>query len=112
MEVEILKTKEECDHVQFLITETSGPGKQQLPEIDEIETLSLGIFILSNCINFKFDLFLEPKVSAATFCRIFPFHIMFDRDLKIVQSGSTVARIIPAINSNQCKVTDILDFVS
>ncbi|XP_065159270.1 guanylate cyclase soluble subunit beta-1 [Atheta coriaria] len=94
VEVEILKTKEECDHVQFLITETSGPGKQQLPEIDEIETLSL-----------------EPKVSAATFCRIFPFHIMFDRDLKIVQSGSTVARIIPAINSNQCKVTDILDFV-
>ncbi|KAF2899020.1 hypothetical protein ILUMI_07156 [Ignelater luminosus] len=41
VEVEILKTKDDCDHVQFLITETSGPRKSQLPEIDEIETLSL-----------------------------------------------------------------------
>lgn len=35
-------TKEECDHVQFLITEKSGPNRVQLPEIDDIETLSLG----------------------------------------------------------------------
>lgn len=41
VEVKILKTKADCDHVQFLITET-GPGKQQQPEIDEIVTLSLG----------------------------------------------------------------------
>lgn len=42
VEIEILKTKEECDHVQFLITETSGPSKNTMPEIEEIETLSLG----------------------------------------------------------------------
>lgn len=41
--VEILKTKEDCDHVQFLITEASGPGRVQNPEIDEIQTLSLGM---------------------------------------------------------------------
>ncbi|XP_017775635.1 PREDICTED: guanylate cyclase soluble subunit beta-1-like [Nicrophorus vespilloides] len=90
--VEILKTKEECDHVQFLITERSGPRKQELPEIDELETLSL-----------------EPKVNAATFCRVFPFHIMFDRELNIIQTGSTVARVIPKVASMYCKVTDILD---
>ncbi|KAG5889162.1 hypothetical protein JTB14_038186 [Gonioctena quinquepunctata] len=94
VEVEVLKSKEECDHVQFLITEKSGPGKSQLPEIDEIETLSL-----------------EPKVSPATFCRVFPFHIMFDRDLKIVQTGFSVARVIPKVNALDCKITDILDTV-
>ncbi|CAH1174092.1 unnamed protein product [Phaedon cochleariae] len=94
VEVEIIKTKEECDHVQFLITETSGPKKSQLSETVEIETLSL-----------------EPKVSPATFCRLFPFHIMFDRDMKIVQTGSSVARVIPKANSFKCKITDILDTI-
>nr|CAD7197646.1 unnamed protein product [Timema douglasi] len=92
--VEILKTKEECDHVQFLITELSGPGRVSHPEMAEIETLSL-----------------EPKVSPATFCRVFPFHLMFDRKLKIVQTGSTVARVMPRVTRPNCKVTDILDTV-
>jgi guanylate cyclase soluble subunit beta len=42
VEVKILKTKEECDHVQFLITELSGPGKASRPETAQIETLSIG----------------------------------------------------------------------
>ncbi|XP_060531204.1 guanylate cyclase soluble subunit beta-1 isoform X2 [Cylas formicarius] len=92
VEIEILKTKEECDHVQFLITEKSGPERPALPQIDEIETLSL-----------------EPKVSASTFCSIYPFHIMFDRNLKIVQTGSTVARVMPKVIEDNCLVTDILD---
>lgn len=46
VEVKILKTKEECDHVQFLITETSGSKTVSLPEITEVETLSLGEFIM------------------------------------------------------------------
>ncbi|GLV36126.1 Guanylyl cyclase beta-subunit at 100B [Carabus blaptoides fortunei] len=94
VEIEILKTKDECDHVQFLITETSGPGRVPMPEIAEIETLSL-----------------EPKVSPATFCRVFPFHIMFDRGLRIVQTGTTIARVVPKTCSGECLVTDILDTV-
>ena len=46
VKVEVLKTKEECDHVQFLITETSNPGRVSVPEIAEIETLSLGNVLL------------------------------------------------------------------
>jgi hypothetical protein len=42
VEVEILKTKKECDHVQFLITELSCPGKASRPEAAQIETLSIG----------------------------------------------------------------------
>lgn len=51
VDVQIFKTKDDSDHVQFLIIEKSAPNKQQLPEIAEIETLSLGkshdFFILS-----------------------------------------------------------------
>jgi guanylate cyclase soluble subunit beta len=42
VEVKILKTREDCDHVQFLITELSGPGKSSQPEVAQIETLSIG----------------------------------------------------------------------
>ncbi|XP_044734835.1 guanylate cyclase soluble subunit beta-1 [Chrysoperla carnea] len=94
VEVKILKTKDECDHVQFLITETSGSKTVSQPEITEVETLSL-----------------EPKVSPATFCRVFPFHIMFDRNLTIIQTGSTVERVIPQVTFEDCKITDVLDTV-
>ncbi|KAK5643100.1 hypothetical protein RI129_006945 [Pyrocoelia pectoralis] len=92
VEVEIIRTKQDCDHVQFLITERSARGKHQLPEIDEIETLSL-----------------EPKVSPATFCRVFPFHIMFNREMTIIQTGTTILRVIPKVIDFDCKITDILD---
>lgn len=42
VQVDILKTKAECDHVQFLITEKSNHGRIAPPAIEEIETLSLG----------------------------------------------------------------------
>jgi hypothetical protein len=42
VEVEILKTKEECDHIQFLITQLSGPGKASRPEAAQVQTLSIG----------------------------------------------------------------------
>lgn len=42
IEMRILKTKNECDHVQFLITNTSGPGVVSNPMITELETLSVG----------------------------------------------------------------------
>lgn len=42
VQVDILKTKAECDHVQFLITEKSNHGRIAPPAMEEIETLSLG----------------------------------------------------------------------
>ncbi|KAH0557578.1 hypothetical protein KQX54_008544 [Cotesia glomerata] len=91
VDVQILKTKEECDHVQFLITDTSAPGVATNPMIADLETLSI-----------------EPKVSPMTFCRVFPFHLMFDRDLTIVQTGCTITRVIPQVTSGNCKLNDIL----
>lgn len=42
VEVEILQTKEECDHVQFLITEKNITGQRQNDQTAEVETLSQG----------------------------------------------------------------------
>jgi len=42
VEVEILQTKEECDHVQFLITEKNTTGQRQSDQTAEVETLSQG----------------------------------------------------------------------
>lgn len=42
VDMEILKTKNECDHVQFLITNTSGPGVVSNSMIVEHEMLSAG----------------------------------------------------------------------
>jgi len=36
-----------------------------------------------------------PLISPATFCKVFPFHLMFDRQMKIVQAGKAVSRVIP-----------------
>lgn len=51
---------------------------------------------------------IEPKVSPMTFCRVFPFHLMFNRDLTIVQTGCTITRVIPQVTSGNCKLNDIL----
>ena len=50
---------------------------------------------------------MEPKVMPDEFCEIFPFHLMFSRDLVIFQAGTTISRIIPALKSLNCKLTDI-----
>lgn len=70
------------DHVQFLITEISGPKPPT--QVQENETID------------DFDLIAEgPLISPATFCKVFPFHIMFNRKMVVVQSGKSVSRVIP-----------------
>lgn len=48
--MDIFKTKEECDHIQFLITEKSNSGRIAPPAFEEIETLSLGKIFKSTCL--------------------------------------------------------------
>jgi soluble guanylyl cyclase beta subunit, putative (fragment) len=70
VEVEIIKTKADgIDHVQFCITETLKKG-EPVPELQREE------FDLTSA---------ENKISPLTFCRAFPFHLIFDRNLKVRQ---------------------------
>lgn len=61
--------------------------------------------------DFASNMITEPKVSPATFCRVFPFHLMFDRELIIIQAGRTVSRLLPRVTKPGCKITDVLDTV-
>ena len=53
----------------------------------------------------------EPRISPATFCRAFPFHVMFDRDLKIVQTGFTIARVVSELQDQKFTFPDIFSVV-
>lgn len=95
VEVKVVKSKKDnCDHVQFAIIEKGDKKCIAEPELEEFETMSL-----------------ENKISPATFCRAFPFHIMFDRNLVIKQAGTSVARVVPMLSQPNCLVTDVFDMV-
>ncbi|XP_052130903.1 guanylate cyclase soluble subunit beta-1 [Frankliniella occidentalis] len=94
VEVEIIRTKADCDHVQLLITEQAdqrkpGDGSQLTQEVEELGS--------------------EPLVSPATFSRVFPFHVMFSRNLTVLQAGHAVSRVIPALRKQECLLTDVLE---
>jgi len=75
VEVEIIKTKEEgIDHVQFSIKEKSVSDQKATEKmlIEETE-----------------QLYLENRLSPLTFCKAFPFHLIFDRNLTVRQVRST-----------------------
>uniref|UniRef100_A0A0B6ZPJ3 Guanylate cyclase soluble subunit beta-1 n=1 Tax=Arion vulgaris TaxID=1028688 RepID=A0A0B6ZPJ3_9EUPU len=93
--VEIIKTKEDdCDHVQFAITEQNQQTNQGITNLDV----------------FEHSLSSEPKISPASFCRAFPFHMLFDRDLVIQQAGTSISRVVPKVNKN-FRVTELFDMI-
>ena len=46
-----------------------------------------------------------------TFCKMFPFHIIFDKDLIIKQCGASFERLIPEMKNKNKKLTDIMTIV-
>ena len=94
VDVRVIKTKAECDHVQFAITEKDMSNASKSDDNDYIEHMSL-----------------TPMISPATFCRAFPFHILFDKNMIIQQTGSSLIRVIPQVAHGICRVDDIFDMV-
>lgn len=112
----LLKNKsddiERYDHVQFVIREINVAAKSQQDTKkdeqaanDEMEFLCEGnsqagalSINLANCQGNRWNPSLShaaPLISPATFCKVFPFHLMFDRQMKVVQAGKAVSRVIP-----------------
>lgn len=68
------KTKDDgIDHVQFVITQKSKQERIVEPEIDNFDMLSQ-----------------ENKISPLTFCKAFPFHLVFDRNLVVRQVSESI----------------------
>lgn len=51
------------------------------------------------------------KLKASTFCHAFPFHIIFDREMSIIQCGTSILRAIPQIKNGNCKLSDLFNIV-
>jgi guanylate cyclase soluble subunit beta len=96
--VEIIQTKdEEHDHAQLAITEISSGGSEM--KLDEAD-LTMG-----NQLN------LEPKISPMSFCKAFPFHIIFDRNLMVIQAGDSVCRVLPQLSAEDVNFGDLFQCV-
>jgi guanylate cyclase soluble subunit beta len=97
----------QADHIQFLITEV-GPKIPKSPKTtnetvnnaDENEKETLDDFQLVS---------EDPLISPQIFCQVFPFHLMFNRQMKIVQAGKSVLRVIPKLADEHCNLLDILE---
>ena len=108
VDVEIMTSPDVTDHVQFLVREkaprTNDTSHSNSDDVDAPESLSNerdALGLLSN----------EPRISPATFCRAFPFHVMFDRELRIVQTGFSITRVVPELQDQTSSFADIFSVV-
>lgn len=98
-----------ADHVQFLITEV-GPVTPKTPKTPSGSKASKEFESPLERLPDDFELLAEePLVSPQIFCQVFPFHLMFDRQMRIVQAGKSVARVIPKVAEKNCPILDVLE---
>ena len=97
--IEIIKQKKTLgDDVQFAIKEVHNTKNAlQTACIHPVKELTLST---------------QPRISPATFCRTFPFHLMFGRSMELLQYGDALSRVIKDINiMTQLKMPDIFELV-
>lgn len=86
--------------IEESLTEGKVARDQCLPEISEKRVLPISHF--------------KPKIPARilldpeTFCKTFPYHILFNDDLVIMHSGSKLQQFCPLINDEGATLKDIL----
>ncbi|KAG8192153.1 hypothetical protein JTE90_027795 [Oedothorax gibbosus] len=97
VQVEVVQQKSlTCDHVQFAIIDPNAPLKSS-SRTDGLELESL--------------VSISNKISPATFCRAFPFHLLFDRRHLVLRAGTSAARVFPALTGAGCHLTDLFEMV-
>lgn len=77
----IQQRNEECDHTQFLIEEKESKEEDFYEDLDRFEENGTQ----------------ESRISPYTFCKAFPFHIIFNRDLVVTQCGNAIYRVLPQV---------------
>lgn len=74
---------EECDHIKFLIEEKDSEEEAFYEDLDGFEENGTQ----------------ETRISPYTFCKAFPFHLMFDRELVLTQCGNAIFRVLPQVRA-------------
>ncbi|KAH9421795.1 Guanylate cyclase soluble subunit beta-1 [Dermatophagoides pteronyssinus] len=102
VEVNIIKRKgDDCDHVQFEIIEKvkAKPVSNQIG-MGNMDQININQFMS-----------FENKISPLTFCKAFPFHLVFDKNMILRQAGISMARVLPAFTENECNITQVMDMI-
>ncbi len=105
VECRVIKEKGEdgCDHVQFEIIEKNESDGEKVKSKKRV--CGVRSEVEKHFSN-------KQLISPQSFCQIFPFHIIFDCQMNIIQCGNSIARLIPKIKSNKgCKLTDIFSII-
>lgn len=85
---------EECDHIKFLIEEKDSEEEAFYEDLDGFEENGTQ----------------ETRISPYTFCKAFPFHLMFDKDLMLTQCGNAIYRVLPQVWNIYAKLSTSLCF--
>ncbi|XP_051784123.1 guanylate cyclase soluble subunit beta-1 isoform X2 [Erpetoichthys calabaricus] len=96
IEMKVIEQRsEECDHIKFLIEEKDSEEEAFYEDLDGFEENSMQ----------------ETRISPHTFCKAFPFHIMFDRDLTLSQCGNAIYRVLPQLQPGNCNLQSVFSLV-
>lgn len=126
VDVSILKLKlvdQGIDHTEFIIS-VLGPAeticRQGQPKLDTESNDSQAQLPLFEDESFTYknvEQLAEATrtniVSPLVFAQALPFHLIFDRNLIIQQAGTSILRIIPALNNRarKVKLTDVMNML-
>lgn len=94
VDMKLLKVKgdEKCDHSIFSIREVANHSLDAVGMEQESETVHS---------------FSEvPLIGSETFCKAFPFHVIFNSDLTILQVGSSLSWILPNLKLRKSNLCD------
>uniref|UniRef100_A0AAY4ABR0 Guanylate cyclase soluble subunit beta-1 n=1 Tax=Denticeps clupeoides TaxID=299321 RepID=A0AAY4ABR0_9TELE len=96
IEMKVVQQKgEECDHIKFLIEEKDSEEEAFYEDLDGFEENGTQ----------------ETRISPYTFCKAFPFHLMFDRDLTLTQCGNAIFRVLPQLQPGICNLSSVFSLV-
>ncbi|XP_064783579.1 guanylate cyclase soluble subunit beta-1-like [Oncorhynchus masou masou] len=96
IEMKVIQHKsEECDHIKFLIEEKDSEEEAFYEDLDGFEENGTQ----------------ETRISPYTFCKAFPFHLMFDRNLMLTQCGNAIFRVLPQLQPGICNLPSVFSLV-
>ncbi|XP_022064187.1 guanylate cyclase soluble subunit beta-1 [Acanthochromis polyacanthus] len=96
IEMKMIQPKsEECDHIKFLIEEKDSEEEALYEDLDGFEENGTQ----------------ETRISPYTFCKAFPFHLMFDKDLMLTQCGNAIYRVLPQLQPGTCILPSVFSLV-
>ncbi|XP_017314218.1 guanylate cyclase soluble subunit beta-2 isoform X2 [Ictalurus punctatus] len=103
------------EHVIFLMTQTSerikdetqakeDDGREQREVVDMVESESI---LHAFCPSYPKRLWIDER----SFCNAFPFHIVFDQDLIVKQTGVNIQKFVPGLQQAGIRLDECFSVV-